>query len=65
MPVPTTLHHKDNVVYMRFMGEDGWPAPKLRELDFEDAEWKQEVACASHPGEDAGSNTKVCCECSG
>jgi nitrous oxide reductase accessory protein NosL len=24
---------KDNVLFMRFLGEEGWPAPQLRELD--------------------------------
>jgi serine/threonine-protein kinase RIO1 len=33
VPVPRPLHYKDNVVFMRFMGEDGWPAPQLREID--------------------------------
>lgn len=33
VPVPTPIHYKDNIVFMRFMGEDGWPAPQLRELD--------------------------------
>jgi serine/threonine-protein kinase RIO1 len=33
VPVPTPLHYKDNIVYMRFLGADGWPAPQLRELD--------------------------------
>jgi serine/threonine-protein kinase RIO1 len=33
VPVPTPLQYKDNVVFMRYMGEDGWPAPQLREID--------------------------------
>lgn len=33
VPVPTPLYSKDNVLYMRFIGADGWPAPQLRELN--------------------------------
>jgi RIO1 family len=33
VPVPIPLFHKDNIVFMRFLGEDGWPAPQLRELN--------------------------------
>lgn len=32
VPVPTPILHKENIVFMRFLGEDGWPAPQLREL---------------------------------
>jgi serine/threonine-protein kinase RIO1 len=33
VPVPTPLYYKDNILLMRFMGEDGWPCPQLREID--------------------------------
>ena len=35
VPVPIPLHHKENIVFMRFLGEDGWPAPQLRELNLQ------------------------------
>ena len=33
VPVATPLHYKDNVLLMRFLGQDGWPCPQLREVD--------------------------------
>lgn len=33
VPVPKPLLQKDNVLFMRFLGDEGWPAPQLRELD--------------------------------
>jgi len=33
VPVPSPLFYKENVLFMRFLGSDGWPAPQLRELD--------------------------------
>ncbi len=33
VPVPTPLIQKENVVFMRFLGEDGWPVPQLKELN--------------------------------
>jgi serine/threonine-protein kinase RIO1 len=33
VPVPTPLLQKENVLFMRFMGMNGWPSPQLRELD--------------------------------
>jgi len=33
VPVATPLHYKDNILLMRFLGEDGWPSPQLREID--------------------------------
>lgn len=33
VPVPTPLHYKENVIFMRFMGNDGWPAPQIREIE--------------------------------
>eukprot|EP00529_Nitzschia_sp_RCC80_P010364 CAMPEP_0113487580 /NCGR_PEP_ID=MMETSP0014_2-20120614/25580_1 /TAXON_ID=2857 /ORGANISM="Nitzschia sp." /LENGTH=761 /DNA_ID=CAMNT_0000381277 /DNA_START=38 /DNA_END=2319 /DNA_ORIENTATION=+ /assembly_acc=CAM_ASM_000159 len=32
VPVPTPLHYKDNIIFMRFMGQDCWPAPQIREI---------------------------------
>jgi len=31
--VPTPLMQKDNVLFMRFLGDGGWPAAQLRELE--------------------------------
>ena len=31
--VPTPLMQKDNVLFMRFLGEGGWPAAQLREVE--------------------------------
>ena len=33
IPVPTPLRQKENVLFMRFLGEDGWPSPQLREVN--------------------------------
>lgn len=33
VPVPSPLFHKENVLFMRFLGTDGWPAPQLRDLN--------------------------------
>lgn len=33
VPVPNPLHYKDNIIFMRFLGEDGWPAPQIREIN--------------------------------
>ena len=33
VPVPTPLMQEENVLFMRFLGEDGWPSPQLREVD--------------------------------
>mmetsp|Transcript_26349 Transcript_26349/g.30113 ORF Transcript_26349/g.30113 Transcript_26349/m.30113 type:complete len:735 (+) Transcript_26349:86-2290(+) len=32
VPVPNPIHYKENVIFMRFIGEGGWPAPQLREI---------------------------------
>lgn len=32
VPVPKPLWQKENVLFLRFLGEDGWPSPQLREL---------------------------------
>jgi serine/threonine-protein kinase RIO1 len=32
VPVPTPLVHKENVVFMRFLGEDGLGVPQLKDL---------------------------------
>jgi serine/threonine-protein kinase RIO1 len=31
--VPTPLLQRENVLFLRFLGDDGWPAPQLRELE--------------------------------
>lgn len=33
VPVPTPLIQKENVVFMRFLGENGWPVPQLKDLN--------------------------------
>jgi hypothetical protein len=33
VPVASPLLQKENLVFMRFMGEHGWPAPQLKELE--------------------------------
>mmetsp|Transcript_16905 Transcript_16905/g.38923 ORF Transcript_16905/g.38923 Transcript_16905/m.38923 type:complete len:621 (+) Transcript_16905:390-2252(+) len=33
VPVPTPLLYKDNILFMRFLGTQGWPAPQLREIE--------------------------------
>jgi len=33
VPVPTPLMQKENVLFMRFLGEGGWPSPQLREVE--------------------------------
>jgi RIO1 family len=33
VPVPIPLDHDENIVFMRFLGSDGWPSPQLRELE--------------------------------
>lgn len=32
VPVPKPLWYKENVLCMRFLGQDGWPSPQLKEL---------------------------------
>lgn len=31
--VPMVLKQKENVLFMRFLGESGWPSPQLREVE--------------------------------
>jgi len=33
VPVPTPILQKENVLFMRFLGNDGWPSPQLREVE--------------------------------
>jgi serine/threonine-protein kinase RIO1 len=33
VPVATPLRYKENILFMTFLGEGGWPAPQLREID--------------------------------
>jgi len=39
VPVPTPMQLKDNIVFMRFMGHDGMPAPHLSEIDIPQDSW--------------------------
>eukprot|EP00526_Cylindrotheca_closterium_P008186 CAMPEP_0113623894 /NCGR_PEP_ID=MMETSP0017_2-20120614/12310_1 /TAXON_ID=2856 /ORGANISM="Cylindrotheca closterium" /LENGTH=852 /DNA_ID=CAMNT_0000533893 /DNA_START=95 /DNA_END=2656 /DNA_ORIENTATION=- /assembly_acc=CAM_ASM_000147 len=32
IPVPQPLLQRENVVFLRFLGQDGWPCPQLREV---------------------------------
>ena len=31
--VPKPLSRKENILFMRFLGHDGWPSPQLKEID--------------------------------
>jgi len=31
--VPAPLYQKENILFMRFLGDDGWPSPQLREIE--------------------------------
>ena len=33
VPVPKPLQQKENVLFLRFLGENGWPSPQLREIE--------------------------------
>ena len=33
IPCPKPILYKQNILFMSFLGEDGWPAPQLREVD--------------------------------
>ncbi len=33
VPMTKSLYRKDNVLFLRFLGEEGWPSPQLREID--------------------------------
>mmetsp|Transcript_86420 Transcript_86420/g.249634 ORF Transcript_86420/g.249634 Transcript_86420/m.249634 type:complete len:580 (-) Transcript_86420:59-1798(-) len=43
VPVPTPLHYKENIIFMRFMGTDGWPAPQIREVRMRKGSKKWEI----------------------
>ncbi|KAG7354740.1 serine/threonine kinase [Nitzschia inconspicua] len=43
IPVPTPLEYKQNVLFMRFMGNDGWPAPQIREIDLRKGSRKWDI----------------------
>lgn len=43
IPVPTPLEYKQNVLFMRFMGNDGWPAPQIREIELRKGSRKWDV----------------------
>ena len=38
---PKPLQQKENILFMRFLGEGGWPSPQLREIDIKkgSAKW--------------------------
>lgn len=40
VPVPSPLRYKENVLFMRFLGNDGRPAPQLRELNLREGSSK-------------------------
>jgi len=46
VPVPMPLLYKENILFMRFLGEDCWPAPQLRELNYRRGSRKWEVLYA-------------------
>ena len=33
VPVPNPIRYKENIIFMRFLGQDGWPAPQIREIN--------------------------------
>ena len=33
VPVPSPIMYKENILFMRFLGENGWPSPQLREVE--------------------------------
>eukprot|EP00339_Tiarina_fusa_P027216 CAMPEP_0116999418 /NCGR_PEP_ID=MMETSP0472-20121206/2124_1 /TAXON_ID=693140 ORGANISM="Tiarina fusus, Strain LIS" /NCGR_SAMPLE_ID=MMETSP0472 /ASSEMBLY_ACC=CAM_ASM_000603 /LENGTH=320 /DNA_ID=CAMNT_0004698819 /DNA_START=97 /DNA_END=1059 /DNA_ORIENTATION=- len=43
VPVPTPLHYKENILFMRFMGNNGWPAPQIREIEIRNGSKKWEL----------------------
>lgn len=43
IPVPSPLEYKKNVLFMRFMGNDGWPAPQLREVNLRKGSRKWDI----------------------
>jgi serine/threonine-protein kinase RIO1 len=43
VPVPIPLHYKENILFMRFMGNNGWPAPQIRELEIRKGSKKWEL----------------------
>jgi serine/threonine-protein kinase RIO1 len=43
VPVPTPLEFKQNVLFMRFMGNDGWPAPQIREINLRKGSRKWDI----------------------
>lgn len=43
VPVPTPLHFKENIVFMRFMGNDGWPSPQIREIQMKKGSRKWDI----------------------
>mmetsp|Transcript_15239 Transcript_15239/g.27681 ORF Transcript_15239/g.27681 Transcript_15239/m.27681 type:complete len:992 (-) Transcript_15239:185-3160(-) len=33
LAVPKPLYQKENILFMRFLGDNGWPSPQLKEID--------------------------------
>ena len=33
VPTPVPIAYRENVLFMSFLGDDGWPAPQLKEVD--------------------------------
>mmetsp|Transcript_22641 Transcript_22641/g.40841 ORF Transcript_22641/g.40841 Transcript_22641/m.40841 type:complete len:194 (+) Transcript_22641:1-582(+) len=33
VPVPKPLYRKENILFLRFLGENGWPSPQIKEID--------------------------------
>ena len=33
VPVPNPIRYKENIIFMRFLGQNGWPAPQIREIN--------------------------------
>lgn len=33
VPCPQPFFQKENILFMRFLGEDGWPSPQLKEIE--------------------------------
>ena len=43
VPVPKPLHYCDNMVFMRFLGQDCWPSPQIREINMKHGSRKWKV----------------------
>ena len=43
VPVPSPLYYKENILFMRFIGNNGWPAPQIRDLEIRNGDLKWEM----------------------